>query len=85
MRYKQCKSNGCHSNQRIQGVYNIIQVKTNAVVLFGIICILKMCAGKFVDPLKLTLLPPSGLPADRQVALGTESGAIYIFCNFSVS
>ena len=48
---------------------------------------LQMCAGKFVDPSKLTLLPPSaaGSPECHQVALGTESGAIYIFCNFSVS
>lgn len=58
----------------------VSSVKTPSVVT-------AMCAGKFVDPSKLSLPPPSagGSPDCHQVALGTESGAIYIFCNFSIT
>lgn len=53
-----------------------------------------MCSGKFLEPVEIEsgvgdAPTPSGVvssssPFDTQVAMGTESGAIYIMTNFEV-
>lgn len=48
-----------------------------------------MCLGKFVDPVEIdssvNQVPARNSVFETQVALGTDSGAIYIMTNFEVN